>query len=204
MRKLLLTAAVLPTLLVLAGCPRKNETPEAGADEASVVAVEAGPVAPTAKNANDVARFGTDVAIANEQAKVLASFTQVHTAPRGGNVVTTLKPGTDVTKIASHNNDSFLVVFADPKDPSSQLMGWVGHEAFSPTHVFDAGARDAAVDAGTKLVCATGTTAVFLGADTICKKPCGTDKDCPNALAGSCVLGAAGGPGGKAIHVCSN
>jgi hypothetical protein len=207
MRKLVLATALLPALFVLAGCPKKTSDADAAAttEEASTVAVvEAGPVAPTAKNANDVARFGTDAPIANEQAKILAAFAQAHTSPRGGTLVATLKPGTDVTKIASHQNDSFLVTFADPKDANSVLMGWVGHEAFSPTLILDAGPRDAAIDAAVRLVCAAGTIAVFLGGDTICKKKCNADKDCPNALAGSCVLGATGGPGGKAVHVCNN
>jgi hypothetical protein len=201
MRKLFLLAALVPCIALLFGCPKKADPADAG-DEAAVTAVvEAGPVAPVAKNAADIARFGTDTPIANEQAKLLAAFTQVHTSPRGGAVITSLKPGTDVTKIASHS-DTFLITFTDPKDATSVLMGWVGKEAFSPTIVLlDAGKVDAATPA---LVCAPGTVAVFLGGANVCKKKCNADKDCTNAVVGSCVLGALGGVGGKAVHVCQN
>lgn len=202
MRKLLLFCALVPCIVLLFGCPKKTDPAADAGDEAAVTAVvEAGPAAPVAKNAADIARFGTDTPIANEAGKLLAFSTTVHTSPRGGNVVATLKAGTDVTKIASHA-DTFLVTFADPKDANSVLMGWIGKEGFSPTIIIrDAGVLDATT---VQLVCAPGTVAVFLGGANICKKKCNADKDCPNAVAGSCVLGALGGAGGKAVHVCNN
>jgi hypothetical protein len=201
MRKLLILTAFVPCVALLFGCPKKADPADAG-DEAAVTAVvEAGPVAPVAKNAATIARFGTDTPIANEAGKLLAASTTVHTSPRGGNIVATLKPGTDVTKIASHT-DSFLITFADPKDASSLLMGWVGKEGFSPTIIIrDAGVIDTGV---VTLVCAPGTVAVFLGGQTVCKKQCKTDADCANAIVGSCIVGALGAAGGKAVHVCTN
>src|SRR5262249_4458528 len=137
-------------------------------------------------------------------AKLVAVSTQAHTSPRGGAVVATLHAGIDVTKIAQHT-DTFLVTFPDPKDPNSRLMGWIGKEAFAPTFFFDGGIRDAAiVDAAPSLICAPGTIVVFLGGANVCKKKCVADKDCTNGVVGSCVLGAQGGPGGKAVHVCIN
>src|SRR5256885_3194621 len=47
------------------------------------------------------------------------SFAAARTAAKGGNTVTIVKPGTDVTKYAEFQ-DSFLVTFPDPKDASSR------------------------------------------------------------------------------------
>lgn len=215
MRKLFLSSVVFASVVVLFGCPKKKTDAgdagdEAGAPAASAAA-DAAPAAtaPAAKNTTDVARFPGEQAIANEAAKT-ASVTVAHTAPKGGNAVATLKAGTDVTKIATFQ-EQFLVTFADPKDASSTLMGWIGKEAFVAIVIRDGGVGDAGikdggvVDAGkVVLKCAANQLAVVIGAgEPVCKKKCSADKDCTGGAAGVCVVAAAE-KGGKAVHVCAN
>lgn len=227
MRKIspvLLVASCLA--LLITGCPKKGgDAADAEAEAAVVAEVDAAPavVAPTAKNAGDIARFGTEKPIANEAGKLVDGLTTVRTGPRQGGVVASLRAGTDVTKIAEHK-DCFLVTFADPKEPATTLMGWVGNDAFTADPIRDAGPKDAATDAATDaavkdaavadaapaavdagpaaLKCAAGQQIVELGAGPVCKKKCTTDKDCKDKAPKSCAPGTA--PGGKVIHFCAN
>lgn len=226
MRKITPVLLVASCLAILTtGCPKKGGDAADAAPEAAVAEVDAAPavVAPTAKNAGDIARFGTEQPIANEVAKLVDAATTVRTGPRQGGVVATLRGGTDVTKIASHK-DCFLVTFADPKEPATTLMGWVGNDAFTADVIRDAGPKDAATDgatdAGAKdaavadaapaavdagpaaLTCPAGQQVVELGAGPVCKKKCTADKDCKDKAPKSCAPGTA--PGGKVIHFCSN
>jgi len=220
MRKLFLSSVVFASVVVLFGCPKKkgDEAGDAAAEAAAepAAAADAAPAAnaPSAKNTADVARFPGEQAIANEAAKT-ASVAIARTSPKGGNTVATLKVGTDVTKIATFQ-EQFLVTFADPKDAASTLMGWLGKEAFvavvirdggtdgGDAGIKDGGAVDASVDAGkVPLKCAANQIAVVLGAEPVCKKKCTVDKDCTGGAAGACGLAAAE-KGGKAVHVCVN
>jgi hypothetical protein len=216
MRKLFLFTALVSSIVVLTGCPKKKtEEVEAGSTE------EAGAEAPATTDAapSAVARFQAETKIENEAAKV-ASSTIARNAPKGGNTVATLKAQTDVTKIATYQ-DMFLVTFASPSDPTVTLMGWIGKEAFTAVS-WDGGVRDggvtdggavkdggivdagavAVVDAGkAPLKCAANQVAVVLGAEPTCRKKCVTDADCTGGAKGSCGLAAAA-VGGKATHVC--
>ncbi len=211
MRKLFLAVSVLSAVVVLAGCPKKKTTedPEAGAGDAAALApppvedaAPAPPPAPVAKNANEVARFGTETPVEDDDMKI-ASVANARTTPKGGSVVATVRPGMDVTKVAEYQ-DCILVTFADPKDASSTLMGWVEKAAFTaPVRKVDAGPRDAAapvvVDAGPKpLTCAAGQVAVTLSAAPVCKKKCTKDGDCKTP-----PCSPASGPGGKVVRVCA-
>jgi hypothetical protein len=194
MRKLVLSG-LLPCLLLLAGCPKKgagdaDAAAEAAApDEAGAAATNAPPV-PDAKNKADVARFQNETAISDDDTKP-ANFVSARTSPKGGAVVASLKPGTDVHKHAEYQ-DCFLVTFPDPKDANTTLMGWIEKSSFTYVAPRDAGIKDAAtdgpvVDAGTAVVdagppkCAATEALVTLSAtSTLCKKKCTKDADCKN------------------------
>lgn len=239
MRKLILVAGFFPMVLVVSGCPMlKKQGADAESDaavvdattavvEAAAPATTATPdaagtpaAAPAAKNAAAVARFPGETAIPNEATKVAAASASVRTTPKAGSVVATLAKGAEVNKIAEYQ-DCELVTFADPKDASSVLMGWVTKDVFTasatPTDAgataVDAGAKDAgaiadagAADAGKPAAtskCAAGQELVVgFGKDPMCKKKCATDKDCKNAAAGSCAVAATST--GKATRVCTN
>jgi hypothetical protein len=132
--------AGVPTATVTV-TPAPAAVQSTGAPAASTAAVvDGGPVVLLPKNADEVARFPSEVPIAFVRAKILASVALAHERPRGGNVVATLQSGTDVTKISSTaNGDSILVQFTDPGDANSRLIGWLGKEAFSPTPIVEPG-----------------------------------------------------------------
>jgi len=221
-----LVPIVVPSLLLLLGCPKKgDDAADAAAESAAPppvveVAEAAAPAAalPPAKNAGDVARFGTEVAVADDDSKLAAAVTQARTGPRQGGVVANLKAGTDVTKVVEYK-DCFLVQFADPANASVTLAGWVPKEAFTAVAVVDAGPRDAALDARDAAVvvvdaavpvdaghaaakCAAGQEMVIgLGKDPVCKRKCTADKDCKTGTTyGTCV--PATSQGGKVVRIC--
>jgi hypothetical protein len=237
MRKLFVATSLLCSLVVLSSCSllkKKTDeadaaaaaSDEAGAEPATTAAADASeaPPAPAAKNAADVARFQAETKVEDDGAKIL-TMAAVRAAPRAGATVATLKPGSDVTKVSTYQ-DAFLVTFADPKDASVTLMGWIGKESFAAVVVTDGGLREggldggaadagpkdagppiadaghAAVDAGKPaLKCAANQVAVLVGAEPSCKKKCAVDKDCAGGAAGACALAAAAA-GGKAVRVC--
>lgn len=221
MRKLFFLTVVSCAVLAL-GCPKKKdgaadaaadaEAPEAEAPAAAVVDAEPAPAAVNAKNSADVARFPGETAITDDDAK-LGQVAPVRTSPRSGSVIATLKPGAEVNKIAEYQH-SILVSFADPKDASTTLMGWIGKEAFTASVARDAGVKadagvvdagvkaDAGVahaDAGAKVTCSAGMAAVVLTKDPVCKKKCTRDSDCK---VGKCEN--ASGPTGAVVRVCSS
>lgn len=211
MRKLILLCSFLPCVVLLAGCPKKGDTGADAAAEAAATPAEASadlgeggemPAAPSAKNEKDIARFPGETKVANEPAKIL-SYAVVRASPRAGANVAVPHVGSDVTKIAQYN-DAFLIVFPDPKDASSSLMGWVGKEAFVAT-ITDASVNHLVVDASKPLTCGAGLALVTLGgAEPVCKKTCKTDKDCKTPTAGACGVAAAATGANKAVHVCLN
>src|SRR4051794_17921161 len=110
MRNLFVLVGLVSCAALVLGCPKKKgDEGDAAADvdAAAAVAVPdvdaagaaAAPVAITAKNTADVARFPGETPVADDDLK-LAQPTLVRTSPKSGTVITTLKPGTDVTKIA--------------------------------------------------------------------------------------------------------
>jgi hypothetical protein len=136
MRKLVLLSGLLPCLLLLAGCPKKDGDADAAAeaaapdpDAAVVTAPAEAPVVPDAKNKADVARFQNEVAVTDDEARP-AAFVSARTSPKSGAVVASLKPGTDIHKHAEYQ-DCFLVSFPDPKDASTTLMGWIEKSSFT-------------------------------------------------------------------------
>ena len=197
MRKLVLLSGLLPCLLLLAGCPKKGGDADAAAEAAAPDPAEAGaaatnaPPVPDAKNKADVARFQNETAISDDETKP-ANFVNARTSPKGGSVVASLKPGTDVHKHAEYQ-DCFLVTFADPKDANTTLMGWIEKTSFTWVAPKDAGPKDAAaadaapvdagavvVDAGPPKCAATEALVTLSAASTLCKKKCTKDADCKN------------------------
>lgn len=220
MRKIIVATSLLACAALVLGCPlKKNAGGDASADaadlaEASAAApaddAAAAPTAVNAKNTADVARFPGETA--SSGAEKIEALSVARTSPRGGNVVATLPVGTDVTKVAEYQTN-VLVTFADPKDASATLLGWVGKEAFTAVVVkhLDGGLHDGAapapVDAGPpvdpkKLTCPANNVAVILAANPVCKKRCTKDSDCKGGKAGAC--GPASTVAGSVAKVCVN
>ncbi|HVH42186.1 MAG TPA: hypothetical protein VM925_07570 [Labilithrix sp.] len=213
MRNLLVSTGLLSCALLVLGCPfKKKDEADAAADAAVVdaeaptaVVADAAPPAPvvTAKNAADVARFPAETAVTDDDMK-LASTGYARTTPKTGKLVAALKPGTDVVKLAEYQ-DCVLATFADPKDASSTLMGWIDRTSFSAPAavvkrdggVSDAAAPPAVVDAGPppKAGCPANFVSVVLAKDPVCRKKCAKDADCKGGAAGACANAttAAGG-----------
>jgi hypothetical protein len=202
--------------LLLAGCPKKGGDAADGAAEAAADMDAAtganpppnAPPVPEAKNKADVARFQAETAVADDDAKP-ATFVNARTSPKGGAVVASLKPGTDIHKHAEYQ-DCFLVTFPDPKDANTTLMGWIEKSSFTYVAPKDAGPKDAAAgdaasaDAGTAVVdagppkCAATEALVTLSPTvTACKKKCKDDKECKN---GHC---SNANSAGKTVRVCA-
>jgi hypothetical protein len=212
MRKLVLLAGLLPCLLLVAGCPKKGGDAADGAAEAAADDAATGanpppnaPPVPEAKNKADVARFQNETAVADDDSKP-ANVVNARKSPKTGAVVATLKPGTDVHKHAEYQ-DCFLVTFADPKDASTTLMGWIEKSSFTYVAPKDAGAKDAtadatadaavAVDAGPPKCTATEVLVTLSATNTACKKKCKDDKDCTK---GPCSNASSAG---KTVRACT-
>lgn len=235
MRKLFFATSLIASTTLLFGCQQIIQKLKGGADagadaESALVdaeapaevtpTVDAAPEAPapppvTAKNVADVARFPGESAVVDDGEKV-AAVSEARTAPKSGSIVARLQPGTEVTKIAEYQS-SVLVSFADPKDASSTLLGWVAESSFSAPIVkrvaTDAGAPNTSVpdagkpadagavlhldagllslvDAGAilrRLTCPIGMATVTLGKEPVCRKRCTKDTDCGQGKAGSCA-----------------
>jgi len=208
MRKLFLSSVLVVAAVAIACNPFKKKDDADAASDAAVVAeaeapppvvADAAPAAPTitAKNVGDVARFGGETPVTDDDSK-LAQLTPVKTGPKSGKVVATLKPGTDVTKFAEYQG-CFLVQFPDPADANTTLLGWIEKERFTAVAVrtttdagfvslTDAGGQEKVV----KVTCPGGFTAVVLSTTPVCKRKCTKDTDCK---AGGCqtVNSQAGG-----------
>ena len=104
------------SLVALAACSHGSDAP-APSETASSASVQS--AMPWAANAGDVSRFADEVPFGPEA--TARDKTPVRKSP-GGEVVTTLPPGTGVVKLATHG-DEVLVCFDDPKG-GAHLMGW--------------------------------------------------------------------------------
>ncbi len=172
---------------------------EDSAAPATSVATEEAP-APKASNENDIARFPDETKLDN----VVATTERAQSArevPTTGKVIATLNKGTRVTEIAQRDK-YFLVVFDDPKNASTKLMGWIHQDAFTAATVTDAGDAGTS-DAGAALKCAAGETQLF-GDAPFCGKTCAKDADCAS---GQVCKGTAhkytNGKQGDIVPVCT-
>ncbi len=183
-------AGVLIAALVFPACSRKKEASDAGAPAASDTASAAASAAPSAANASDVARFGDEEALDGGSVSLVAAAT-VHAQPGAGAVVASLAKGTEVNTLAEHGT-STLVTFADPKNGSSTLMGWVASAAVGKGEL-----PKLTPTPGPAIACPAGKIAVF---NNKCAAPCKTVKDCPGVGRSCTEVPTAGG--GRNVSVC--
>lgn len=216
-RKLSLFVVLGSCVALLVGCPKKkDDAADAGEEAGPVAAVDAAPAppaAPVAKNAPDVARFPAEKPLADDDAKTLDLFTQAKTGCKSGTNVALLKSGTDPFKLAEFQ-DCILVTFADPKDATTTLMGWIPKAAFVLSALRDAGAKDAALDATVVvdaavpvpvvIKCPAGQETVVnvAGGGGVCRRKCTADKDCKIPTAKACAPATT--LAGKVTTVCAN
>lgn len=156
---------------------KKDDADAAAPDDAATAAADpdagatpAPTAAPAAANEPDIARFPDEAKLDNVAA-TLQRFTNAREVPQSGKLVAQLQKGTAVTELASRK-DAFLVTFADPKDASKRLMGWIPAESFTAAPAVDAGVV-------TKIPsCVAGDT-VLISDTVFCGRVCNTDADCP-------------------------
>lgn len=171
------------------------DTDAAPAADADAGATPAPTAAPAAANEPDVARFPDETKLDNVAATT-ARIANARDVPQSGKLVAQLAKGTAVTEIASRK-DAFLVTFADPKDATKRLMGWIPSDSFTAAPAVDAGVV-------TKIPsCVAGDT-VLISDSVFCGRVCNTDADCPTP--GQSCKGASNkfvnGKAGDAVKVC--
>lgn len=184
-RPLALALALLSTVV---GCDQLKAKLGKGGADASVTAdidasaatagaADAGAVAtaePAPKNAASVAKFGNENPL-DTAATIKRPNVRVTAAIPSGADVTTLPAGTAVKQVAEKGG-FYRITFADPKDPSSRLTGWVDKLSFVEP------AAPVATAKGKKPIhCAKNL--VLAGSDEhatpVCSKVCAKDEDCP-------------------------
>jgi hypothetical protein len=164
-----------------------------GAPAASLVVDAAAPAPPpTPDNVNQVGRFPDETPVNDVEAKVADPSIVARNAAPGGAAVATLRFGTPVVEIAKH--ETFLLCsFADPKNPTHTLEGWIAEQAFvaGPTVPSKAG-------------CSTGQTRLMFDEQDFCGRVCKNDSDCQ---AGQVCEGKAnvlvGGKPGAEVTTCT-
>jgi hypothetical protein len=131
---------LLPFAIALTGCDEKNKPAPVPSTTVSVTtaAPSAAALPPSSapkgpKPAESVVRYANELAV--EQTKTTVTFDMnVRYAPnkQDGDVIVALRAGTEVTKL-SKRGQWYLVSFADPKDSSKTLTGWIWEQAFAPS-----------------------------------------------------------------------
>lgn len=122
---------VMSAVSLLGPCKKKEEVPDTGPVVVAPVDAAPPPAAePVAKNAAKVAHFPNETKLGMEKEKLQADVTTARESPGSGPFVANLKKDVEVTKVASRS-DYFLVAFADPKDASSILEGWIPKGGFT-------------------------------------------------------------------------
>lgn len=150
----------------------------AGEDAGSAQEADSGAAAPSYSNEKDVKRFPDEEKLAAEEVATEWATATPRTEPGTGKAVASLPKGTQCTKVAQKGH-STLVGFADPKDATRTLLGWVSADAFvagtTPPPALNVGG-------GVKKtgVCPAGLTLLVDG-DAFCAKTCKVDKDCKSA-----------------------
>jgi len=183
------TALLITCLVPLLACNLRGKKSDGGAEAttttvatADTAIVDAGPPAPIASNEKDIKRFSDEEKIDGEVHEVEWSTVAARKEPVSGAQVASLKKGTKCTLIAKKGK-SALATFADPKDATSTLMGWIADDAFVPgtTPVAITRHADGGVSAPKTGVCGPGQT-LLMGDDAFCGKICSADKDCAAPL----------------------
>ncbi len=160
---------------------------EAGTVAGAVAELDAGPTAaapvaddPPPKNAASVARFGSENALGDAEATIKRPARVTSAIPSGADVAA-IPAGTIVKQVAEKGG-FYRVTFADPKEPTTRLTGWVDKLAFiDPASVAPGATTAATAPKGKKPIkCAAGL--VLAGSDDkatpVCSKKCSDDKEC--------------------------
>lgn len=166
---------------ILTGCHKKGTDAADAAAEAGAVAavVDAGP---ETTNEAQVTRYKDDEkSMDRADATVKVAKTNAITAVPMGAVITSLTKGDAVTELALHNG-YYLVIFADPKDPTKKLMGWVVKQAFDDATYVPAKKTMPACAAGGILV--TNALSPFMPR---CTTHCTKGADCASKMCDSVV-----------------
>jgi hypothetical protein len=167
-------------MLVLTGCPKKaGDSGDASAEGGATAAVDAGP---EASNEADITRYPDEVAIDHTAATIKTPKANVLKATPKGDIVTALKKGDTVTELGEHNG-YYRIVFADPKDASKKLEGWVVKFAFD----------DPPVAQKRPVPKCTGASAIMVSDKPKpivprCSIFCADDKDCPSGKCDSALI----------------
>lgn len=178
-------------LWLLLGCPGLNKKgANAGPDaEVDAMAMADAGATVTVANESEITRYPDETPIANVAATLHWSVTDARTQASRvqGAIVAALKSGTAVQKVAERQG-FFLIVFADPHDPSRNEEGWVAEAAFQPEPPH----KRVAVK------CTGGQVAVLLQmGEERCVTECTNDTACPSgeACSGAAPLTKEGAPG---------
>ena len=144
-----------------------------------------------ATNQGDIARFPDEAPIANARATFMRAY-NIRESPQAGTIILGLPKGAVVTQIAQRTT-YFLILFDNPKQAGTQLMGWVSKDAFSAV----------IADAGAPPTCPPGETSLLSDA-AFCGRVCAADADC---TAGTSCRGSAnrlvsGKAAPDAVKVC--
>jgi hypothetical protein len=171
---------LVPLLVILAGCPKKSTGAADAAPEAGPVAVvDAGP---ETTNEAQVTRYPDDekpMDRADATVKI-AKVNAIAAVPKG-DVVASLKKGDAVTQLALHTG-YYLVIFADPKDASKKLSGWVVKQAFDDVTYVPTKRQMPSCAAGTILV-----TNALSPLMPRCAKQCTKAAECDSKMCDSVI-----------------
>ncbi len=197
----------------IAPTPTDTTTPTAaptGADTTTPTALPVNPSTPgvvLAANADDVARFGEEVKLADVPATVTTPSANIRESPPNGPLVSIVPRGTPVVEIASRDA-YFLVTFDNPRKAGERLMGWVFGASIGQgpavIKTVDGGRVDAAVPPPKPppTSCGPGITLV-MGDQPFCARLCEKDSEC---LPGQACKGSANrivnGRAGDAVTTC--
>lgn len=213
------SACVVFALLSLVACDKlKKKSADAGttASTSTATAEPSASAAPspddggadsgaavTAANEKDIKHFPDEEKAEAESYTVEWPTVDARTEPSTGKVVATLAKGTKAT-LQARKGRSVLVMFADAKDATKMLLGWVAEDAFVPgTAPPPVVVHTGSGPPKSTGVCSAGLTLLF-DADAFCGKTCKVDKDCTGGLTCSGQAKPLSGQGlGAPVSVCS-
>ena len=167
------TTASTAAATTSAAAATTTATPTASAS--ATAATKDGPA-----NAADITRFPDEKKL-DEKATLEWGSSKIRKKPQGDQVAVLLK-GTKVTKIAEHEG-FFLITFADPKDSSRQLEGWVYKDSFIAEVPMESSPVGGKCPDGMKLTESAAT-------GKVCSKICTSNAQCKSGFvcySGTCI-----------------
>jgi Cys-rich repeat protein len=174
------SASAAPIASAPATTASAASTASAIATSTATTAASSAPVNAAPSNAADVTRFPDEKKL-SEKATLEWSSSKVRKKPQGDQVAALAK-GTSVTKIAEHQG-FFLITFADPKDATKQLEGWVYKDAFTPEVAMESSPVGGKCPDGMKLTQSAAT-------GKVCSKICTSNAQCSSGFvcySGTCI-----------------